>query len=197
MHVQYLGLPSTITCGDIFFVLGHQICPVSDRHTLPYSSITSTYWAMQVIVFIALITVNSYFHRILHSLQCTSASMPPLFLTAKKMIPAPISEGMKLQLREGSDWYKVAQLVRGHRRDSLGPLTAPSSHSNRRQEKKVFRSPDSRFLHLSWGSGVFLVRGGGLLLAQYHSEPASECWAQTVRYCLVDGRILSFPLKEK
>lgn len=41
------------------------------------------------------------------------------------------------------------------------------------------------------------IRGGGLLLAQYHSEPASECWAQTVRSCLVDGRTLSFPLKEK
>lgn len=143
MHVQYLGLPSTITCGDILFVLGHQICPVSDRHTLPYSSITSTYWAMQVIVFIALITVNSYFHRIPHSLQCTSASTPPLFLTAKKMIPAPISERMKLQLREGSDLYKVAQLVRGHRRDSLGPLTAPPTHTQTGDRKRRCSPPQT------------------------------------------------------
>ena len=100
---------------------------------------------MQVIVIIALITVNSYFHGILHSLQSTSASTPPLFLSAKKMIPAPISEEMKLQLREGSDLHKVARPVRGHRQDSLGPLTAPpaTQTGDRKRRCSPPQTPDS------------------------------------------------------
>lgn len=78
----------------------------------------------------------------------------------------------------------------------MGPLTPPPQTGGR---KRVSPPTDPRFLHLSWGGRKGM--SWCVVWASFSRGPAGsqvpEGRARTVLYCLLDGKGLSVPPKEK
>lgn len=120
--------------------------------THPCSSIASACRAMHAVVMIAIVTVIPYLDCTHHSLQHALHPTPPLILSSQEMIPDPVSEKMKLGLREGKRFVQGGTASKGHHQDSNESSEPSHHHSNRGQEKRV-PPTDPRFLHLSWSGG--------------------------------------------
>lgn len=164
-------------------------CPMSS-FALPCSSIASACGPRLAAVIIAVVTVIPYLYCTHHSLQHALYPTPPLILSSQ-MIPDPVSEGMKLGLREGKQCVQGGAASQGNHQDSEGPQNPPTTIQT--GDRKKGSRPHIPASELAWWEGDLRPEwvGVGSSSPSFTVSWASKRWSQTVRYCLIGGRILS------
>ena len=101
-------------------------------------------------------------------------------------------------LREGKPFVQDGIARKGASTGLSGPSDTPIKQGTGKEGTPLFcQTPESCTWAGLMEGDIVLVGTERGLLPQHHTEPAAECSARTVWYCLVGERILSFPLKEK